>query len=62
VASARPGRGLLESDPDVWQLTNVPAVAEAGVLDALGRSPGVAMTSALGYTAEPYAAARRTSG
>ena len=41
---------------------NIPAVAEAGVPDALGRAPGVAMTSALGFTAEHFAAARRTSG
>ncbi len=53
---------LLDSEPDVWRHTNIPAVAEAGVPDALDRAPGVAMTSALGFTAEHYAAARRTSG
>lgn len=53
---------LLDSEPDVWTHTNVPAVAEAGVPDALGRSPGAAMTSALGFTADHFAAARRTSG
>lgn len=53
---------LLDSEPDVWGYTNIPAVAEAGVADALGREPGTAMTSALGFTAEHYAAARRTSG
>ncbi|NDJ91452.1 terminase large subunit domain-containing protein [Mycolicibacter kumamotonensis] len=53
---------LLDSEPDVWGYTNIPAVAAAGVPDALGREPGVAMTSALGFTAEHYAAARRTSG
>ncbi len=53
---------LLASEPDVWRHTNVPAVSEAGVPDALGRAPGVAMISALGFTAEHYAAARRTSG
>ncbi len=53
---------LLKDEPDVWQHTNVPAVAETGVDDALGRAPGVAMTSALGFTAEHYAANRRTSG
>ena len=41
---------------------NIPAVAEAGIPDALNRSPGTAMVSALGYTADYYAAARRTSG
>lgn len=53
---------LLETEPDVWNYTNIPAIAEAGIVDALDREPGVAMTSALGYTAEHYAAARRTSG
>ena len=53
---------LLAQEPDVWTHTNVPAVAETGISDALGRAPGVAMTSALGFTADHYAAARRTSG
>ncbi len=53
---------LLDTEPDVWTHTNIPAVATAGVPDALGRSPGTAMTSALGFTAEHFAAARRTSG
>ncbi|MCV7223642.1 terminase large subunit domain-containing protein [Mycolicibacterium elephantis] len=53
---------LLDSEPEVWRHTNIPAVAEAGIPDALGRAPGVAMTSALGFTADHYAAARRTSG
>lgn len=53
---------LLDAEPDVWTHTNVPAVATAGVPDALDREPGVAMTSALGFTADHYAAARRTSG
>jgi hypothetical protein len=53
---------LLDTEPDVWGYTNVPAVAEVGIEDALDREPGVVMTSALGYTAEHFAAARRTSG
>ncbi|OBB21101.1 hypothetical protein A5761_03035 [Mycolicibacterium setense] len=53
---------LLDDEPDVWTHTNVPAVAETGIPDALGRAPGTAMTSALGFTADHYAAARRTSG
>jgi hypothetical protein len=53
---------LLDAEPDVWTHTNVPAVAESGVPDALSRAPGVAMTSALGFTADHFAAARRTSG
>lgn len=53
---------LLKDEPDVWRHTNVPAVAEVGVPDALGRAPGAAMVSALGFTADHYAANRRTSG
>jgi hypothetical protein len=53
---------LLDAEPDVWTHTNIPALAEAGIPDALDRPPGVAMTSALGFTPEHYAAARRTSG
>lgn len=53
---------LLASEPDVWGYTNVPAVAEVGVPDALGRAPGAAMVSALGYTDEHFAAMRRTVG
>lgn len=53
---------LLDAEPDTWTRWNIPAVSEAGIPDALGRPPGVAMTSALGFTREHYAAARRTSG
>lgn len=53
---------LLDAEPDVWTHCNVPAVAETGIKDALDRMPGAAMTSALGFTAEHYGAARRTSG
>lgn len=53
---------LLDAEPDVWTHTNVPAVAETSIPDALGRAPDTAMTSALGFTAEHFAAARRTSG
>lgn len=53
---------LLKQEPDVWRHTNIPAVAENGVPDALGRRRGAAMTSALGYTAQHYVAMRRTSG
>lgn len=53
---------LLDAEPDVWTRTNIPAVSETGIPDALGRAPGVAMASALGFTAGHYAAARRTSG
>lgn len=53
---------LLADEPELWARTNVPAVAEIGVPDALGRDPGQAMTSALGFTAEHFEAARRTAG
>jgi len=53
---------LLKQEPEVWRHTNIPAVSEVGVPDALGRPPGVAMISALGFTPEHYAAMRRTSG
>lgn len=53
---------LLAAEPDVWRHTNVPAVSAAGVPDALGRPPGVAMVSALGFTPEHYASMRRSVG
>lgn len=53
---------LLGQEPGVWCRTNVPAVSSVGVPDALGRGPGVAMVSALGFTAAHYGAMRRTSG
>lgn len=53
---------MIKQEPDVWHCTNVPAISEANVDDALGRPPGVAMTSALGFTAEHYRAFRRTVG
>ena len=59
----------LNCSPSAWRLpdsrlgyTNVPAVAEPGIPDALEREPGVVMISALGFTADHFAAARRTSG
>lgn len=53
---------LLKQEPDRWRHTNIPAVSESGIADALGRAPGVAMISALGYTPDHFAAMRRTSG
>lgn len=53
---------LLRDEPDVWTHVNIPAVAEAGIPDALGRAAGVVMTSALGYTAAEFAAIRRSVG
>ena len=53
---------LLKQEPDRWRRTNIPAVADPKILDALGRPPGVAMISALGFTAAHFAAMRRTVG
>ncbi len=53
---------LLRDEPDRWTHLNIPAVAEAGVPDVLGRPPGVAMTSALGRTAEQFEDLRRSVG
>lgn len=53
---------LLKQEPGRWRRTNVPAVSERKVPDALGRAPGVTMVSALGFTAEHFASLRRTVG
>ncbi|OBG00768.1 hypothetical protein A5773_04180 [Mycobacterium sp. 852014-52450_SCH5900713] len=53
---------LLAEEPDRWRHINIPAIAEAGIPDALGRTPGVAMTSALGRTAEQFDDLRRGVG
>ena len=53
---------LLTEEPERWQHINIPAVAETGVPDALRRSPGQAMTSAVGRTPEHFADLRRSLG
>ena len=53
---------LLGDEPATWCHTNIPAVAETGIPDALGRDQGVAMVSALGRTAESFADLRRSVG
>jgi hypothetical protein len=50
---------LLATEGDRWQYVNIPAVAEAGIPDTLGRAPGQAMTSALGRTPEQFADIRQ---
>ena len=45
---------LLATEADRWEYLNVPAIAEAGIPDALGRPSGQAMTSALGRTPEQF--------
>jgi hypothetical protein len=54
----------LEAHPDdrSWRHINIPAVAEVGVPDALGREPGTPMISARGRTAQQFAATRRNVG
>jgi hypothetical protein len=51
---------LLADEPDTWTHINVPAVAESGIPDALGREPGTAMTSALGRTPAQFDDLRRS--
>ncbi|MHC9292041.1 terminase large subunit domain-containing protein [Mycobacterium sp. LTG2003] len=53
---------LLKLEPERWRRTNIPAVSDPKIPDALRRPPGVAMISALGFTAEHFAALRRTVG
>ena len=59
---------LLEADQKLpagereWEVLNIPAVAEEGVPDALGREPGVALESARGTTAEEFRRIRRAVG
>ena len=51
---------LLAEESDTWTHINIPAVAEAGIPDALDREPGVAMTSALGRTPRQFDDLRRS--
>ena len=53
---------LLAEEPERWLHINIPAIAEAGIPDALDRQPGVAMTSALGRTADQFDDLRRSVG
>lgn len=53
---------LIKQEPDRWRRTNIPAVSDPKIPDALCRTAGVAMISALGFTAEHFAATRRTVG
>lgn len=53
---------LLKRQPAKWRLTNVTAVGDASVPDALDKAPGVAMVSALGYTPADFADKRATVG
>ena len=53
---------LLAEEPDTWRCINVPAISEAGIPDALGRAPGVAMVSAIGRTPEQFDDIRKSVG
>lgn len=53
---------LLAEPGSRWTHINVPAISEAGIPDALGREPGVAMMSALGRTAAQFAEIRQAVG
>ncbi|TDZ77069.1 terminase large subunit domain-containing protein [Mycobacteroides salmoniphilum] len=47
--------GSLLAEPDSrWRCVNIPAIATSGVPDALGRRPGVPLTSANGFTLERF--------
>jgi hypothetical protein len=53
---------LLAEEPDRWRYVNVPAVAEAGVPDSLGRERKEVMVSAVGRTPEHFADLRASLG
>lgn len=53
---------LLAEEGDRWTYINVPAVAEAGIPDALEREHGVAMVSALGRTPAQFEDIKRSVG
>lgn len=55
--------GNLISDDDTrWCHINIPAIATAGVADALGREPGAAVVSALGRDLEGFREIQRAVG
>lgn len=45
-----------------WKYINIPAIAEVGVKDSLGRKPGEVLESARGRTAEEFYATRKAVG
>ncbi|MEB3020888.1 terminase large subunit domain-containing protein [[Mycobacterium] crassicus] len=53
---------LLATEPERWEHLNIPAVAEAGIPDALHRPPGQTMTSTVGRSPEQFADLRRSLG
>lgn len=53
---------LLTEEQDRWRHINIPAVAEPGIPDSLGRAPGEVLMSAVGRTAEHFDDLRRSLG
>lgn len=52
----------LPPDERVWQVLNIPAIAEDGIPDALGREPGVPLPSARGTTLDDFKKVRASVG
>lgn len=52
---------LIDSEPDVWRVLNIPAQAE-DTDDVLGRAPGEFMVSARGRTTAQWEARKKSSG
>lgn len=46
----------------IWRVVNIPAIAEEGVPDALGREPGEALESARGRTPAEFETTRKSVG
>lgn len=56
------GESEMNQQFKTWRHINIPAVAEAGIPDALGRAPGEAMESARGRTRAEFDNTRRDVG
>lgn len=52
----------LEAENRTWDIINIPAIAEEGVPDALGREPGEALISARGRSLEEFKQIRHNVG
>jgi hypothetical protein len=53
---------LLAEEPERWRHVSIPAVAEPGIPDSLGRAPGEVLVSAVGRTPEHFDDLRRSLG
>ena len=56
------GEAAADKADRTWRHINIPAIAEDGIPDALGRQPGEVMVSARGRTAREFANTRRQVG